>query len=278
MNNHRETGITDRHTQHNLLFGALMADDDEPVKRRRVDAVDAPVVGPVVGPRPSGPSGSERMRAAEAAAYAELRAQQQAPPEREAWMTALPEGKRQDALAYFRGGKTSFSAKGVQGDVDKGWMATPGASAQAASREAREEAEREEAKREAEARHAAEVKARLDAYTATARPTSLLELHLTGEADAGKDKHKKKKDKHKKKKKGKKEVRCGPHAPLVHLTRARRQHKSKRAVPDALPGLQVGAWDREGAMGGAAGLSTAKKVATIKGAQQLHSRFGSGGY
>lgn len=34
---------------------------------------------------------------------------------REEWMTALPEGSRQDALQFFRGGKTSFSAKGAAG-------------------------------------------------------------------------------------------------------------------------------------------------------------------
>jgi hypothetical protein len=39
--------------------------------------------------------------------------------QREEWMTSLPEGSRQDALQFFRRGKSSFSAKGAAGsEVD----------------------------------------------------------------------------------------------------------------------------------------------------------------
>lgn len=68
--------------------------------------------------RASEPKGDKLVN--EAREWEELRQQQQQQQQqqqrkREEWMTKLPEGSRQDALQFFRGGKTSFSAKGAAG-------------------------------------------------------------------------------------------------------------------------------------------------------------------
>ncbi len=264
---------------------------EEAAKKRKVcpsldDLVgDAPppqraVVGPRIGPRPpSGPvaaqeaeeEGAEaaaRRRAAEAREWEVLRRGREEKQEksggREAWMTELPEGSRQDALQFFRGGKTSFSSKGAQGPESAAeWALKPGEkpTLEQEERAAREAAARRLAQEQAEA-----VQQRVKEFNAQTRPKSLLELHFEEgheKDDVGKDKKRKKKDKKKKDKKKK------------DKKKKKKEKKEKKVVTTKVLGaMEVGTWDRDANM--KTSLSTEKKVAALTGTGQLAGRFATG--
>ncbi len=183
--------------------------------------------------------------------------QQHQQVQREEWMTALPEGSRQDALQFFRGGKSSFSAKGAaENTIGSEWSAKPG---EEVSKTEQEKAAREEAARERAREEAERVKRKVEEFNRAERPKSLLELHFeqTDESkkkDKKKDKKKEEKSKKKKKKKDKK--------------------KKKAVVTPMLGAMEVGTWDRDAHM--RTSITTEKKVAALTGSAQLAGRFSTG--
>jgi hypothetical protein len=263
-----------------------MAEEEAPKKRKVGPSLedlvsDAPptqpsrvAIGPVVGPRPpgataavaeSGEDAAARRREAEAREWELVRRGQAektgaAGGGREAWMTQLPEGSRQDALQFFRGGKTSFSSKGAQGPESAAeWGLAPG---QQLTLEQEEKRAREAAARKLAEEQAGAVQRQVDAFNAQSRPKSLLELHQEGageeEEDESKRKKKKKKDKKKKDKKKKE----------------RKKEKKKTVVTATLGAREVGSWDRDASM--KSSLSTEQKVARLSGTERLTGRFATG--
>ncbi len=158
-------------------------------------------------------------------------------------MTQLPEGTRQDALQFFRGGKTSFSSKGTQGPESAAeWALAPG---QQLTLEQEERRAREAAARKLAEEQAAAVQQQVDAFNAQSRPKSLLELHQEGGGVEEEEKAKKKKKKDK--------------ATVVTAT---------------LGAREVGTWDRDASM--KSSLTTEQKVARLSGTERLTGRFATG--
>ena len=218
---------------------------DEEVEEVR-PSVAKVVVGPSLAGGKAEEMGAARLREAEAREWQRMREKKakEERPEREEWMTALPEGKRQDALQYFRGGKSQFSGKGMQGDVDKAWARAPHEKGEEGEEDLREAQER------MEERKAREISEQIQRYNEEERPESLMELH-----------HKEDKDKKKKKKKKKKDKK--------------KKDKKRAAVTPLLGAMEVGTWNREQHMKGSV-VTTERKIDTLNHASKLAGRFASG--
>jgi hypothetical protein len=232
-------------------------------------------IGPVVGPRPpgaaavaaeSGEDAAARRREAEAREWELVRRGQAektgaAGGGREAWMTQLPEGSRQDALQFFRGGKTSFSSKGAQGPESAAeWGLAPG---QQLTLEQEDKRAREAAARKLAEEQAGAVQRQVDAFNAQSRPKSLLELHQQGAGDEEEQEESKRKKKMKKDKKKKDKKK-----------KERKKEKKKTVVTATLGAREVGTWDRDASM--KSSLSTEQKVARLSGTERLTGRFAAG--
>ena len=235
------------------------------------DLQAAPVKKPAVGPSVGGGGGEEelalrrrRLEEAQSREWTAVRDQESSGPAREEWMTALPEGSRQDAMQYFRGGKTQFAANGSHGkDTDASWMAAPGEVKQVTAEE-KDKKEREEAARRVQLAKAEAIRVSVNEYNSQGdRSKSLVELHFE---EGGDDKDGKKKKKKKKKKKEKDDKK----------SKKKKKKKKKRKVAETamLGGMEVGGWDRNQHM--ASSITTEQKMAALSNSAQLRGRFATG--
>lgn len=253
------------------------------------------VVGPVRPGEAGAMDGSKRLREAEEKEWRALKeAKKDDGGGREEWMTMVPEGRRQDPLELFRGGKKQFSSSDVS-DGGKAsslsWTTVEGSGGDASvgvGGGGGEEMRRKKMDDEVKRRKAEEESRQVRAMMVQ---KSLMEIHEEEEekkrkkqqdsddsddSDSSDDdkKNKKKKDKKKSKNKKKKEKK--------KKKKEKKMKKEGVVVTHTLGAMRVGTWDRDEAMRGGSSKSVAEQKASLDRMRQqigpsgLQSRFGSG--